>query len=570
MQRQRARHGREGPVHKVWLQSYPRGVPAEINPNEYRSLQQLLGEAIAQHRDRPAYTCMDRTIGFAELDALSEHLAAYLQQVARLRKGDRIAIMLPNLLQYPVALLAAFKAGLTVVNTNPLYTPRELRHQLHDSGARAIVILENFAHTLDEVLDDAHLETVIVARAGDLLGFAKGMAVDFVVRHVRRLVPEYSLPECVPFSRVLAQGKFENLEPILLGPDDVAFLQYTGGTTGVAKGAVLTHRNLVANIVQLGAWFRPTLEEAASPTIVGALPLYHIFALTQTLFFMGIGGHCLLIPNPRDFAAFVAVLRKHPFTFFSGVNTLFNALLHTPGFGSLDFSHLKVSLGGGMAVQRAVAEQWQQVTGNPLTQAWGLTETSPGATINRIDATGFNGSIGLPLPSTDITIRDDAGNLIPTGQSGEICVQGPQVMREYWHRPDETAKVMLPGRVLRTGDIGHIDAQGYVYIEDRKKDMILVSGFNVYPNEVEDVVAAHPGVLEVAAVAQPDERAGEVVAIFVVRKDPALTAEGLIEFCRTQLTGYKVPRHVYFRDDLPKTNVGKILRRELRDQLAHK
>jgi long-chain acyl-CoA synthetase len=558
-------------VQQVWLQSYPRGVPAEINPNEYRSLQQLLGEAIARHRDRPAYTCMDRTIGFGELDRLSEDFAAYLQQVARLRKGDRVAIMLPNLLQYPVALLAAFKAGLTVVNTNPLYTPRELRHQLHDSGARAIVILENFAHTLADVLGDAeNTETVIVASAGELLGFPKGLAVDFVVRHVRRLVPEYSLPEAVRFSHALAQGKFENLEPVALGPEDIAFLQYTGGTTGVSKGAVLTHRNLVANVMQLSAWFKPAIEGAVNPTIVGALPLYHIFALTQTLFFMGIGGHNLLIPNPRDFPAFVAVLRKHPFTFFSGVNTLFSALLHTPGFEALDFTQLKVSLGGGMAVQRAVAEQWQQVTGNTLTQAWGLTETSPGATINRLDAKGFNGSIGLPLPSTDITIRDDAGRVLGAGEIGEICVQGPQVMREYWKRPDETAQVMLPDRVLRTGDIGRIDAQGYVYIEDRKKDMILVSGFNVYPNEVEDVIAAQPGVREVAAVAQPDEHAGEVVAVFIVRKNPALTEDDVIKFARTQLTGYKVPKHVYFRDELPKTNVGKILRRELRDQLKPK
>jgi long-chain acyl-CoA synthetase len=387
---------------------------------------------------------------------------------------------------------------------------------------------------------------------------------------VRRLVPEYSLPEAVRFSHALAQGKFENLEPVALGPEDIAFLQYTGGTTGVSKGAVLTHRNLVANIMQLSAWFGPALEDAANPTIVGALPLYHIFALTQTLFFMGIGAHNLLIPNPRDFTEFVAVLRKHPFTFFSGVNTLFNALLHTPGFESLDFTQLKVSLGGGMAVQRAVAEHWQQVTGNALTQAWGLTETSPGATINRLDATGFNGSIGLPLPSTDITIRDDAGRVLGTGEVGEICVQGPQVMREYWRRPEETAQVMLPDRVLRTGDIGRIDAQGYVYIEDRKKDMILVSGFNVYPNEVEDVIAAHPGVREVAAVAQPDERAGEVVALFVVRKDPALTEDDVVTFARTQLTGYKVPKHVYFRDELPKSNVGKILRRELRDQLKPK
>jgi long-chain acyl-CoA synthetase len=555
-------------VDKIWLQSYPRDVPADINPDEFRSLQEFMATAIALHPDAAAFTCMERTLTYRELGRLSTHFAAWLQQVARLRKGDRVAIMLPNVLQYPVALVGAFKAGLTVVNTNPLYTPRELRHQLHDSGARAILILENFATTLAEVIDDTDVETVIVSGAGDLLGFPKSVVANFVVRHVRKQVPEYALPNALSFGLVMSQGKFENLATVPLGPEDIAFLQYTGGTTGVAKGAVLTHRNLVANILQLGAWFRPALESVGQATIVGALPLYHIFALTQTLFFMSLGARNLLIPNPRDFAGFISVLRREHFNFFSGVNTLFNALLHTPGFESLDFSSLKVSLGGGMAVQRAVAEHWQKVTGNVLTQAWGLTETSPGATVNRLDAKGFNGSVGLPLPSTDISIRDDSGNVLAQGERGELCVQGPQVMREYWKRPDETIKVLLPDRALRTGDIGHIDAQGYVYIEDRKKDMILVSGFNVYPNEVEDVVAAHPGVREVAAVAQADERAGEVVAIFVVRKDPALTADELIEFCRKELTGYKIPKHVYFRDELPKTNVGKIMRRELRDQLA--
>jgi long-chain acyl-CoA synthetase len=561
-------------VDRIWLESYPHGVPAEINPDEFRSLNDVIERAIATSPDRPAFTCMDRTLTYRDLDRLAQNFGAYLQKIARLRKGDRLAIMLPNVLQYPVALVAAFRAGLTIVNTNPLYTPRELHHQLHDSGARAIVVLENFAHTVAEVGDDTDLETVVVTGVGDLLGWPKAAIVNFVVRNVRRQVPEYALPDSIPFARALNQGKFENLERVPLGHDDIAFLQYTGGTTGVAKGAVLTHRNLIANILQLSAWFRPTLEagnvanaDRASATIVGALPLYHIFALTQTLFFVSIRGHDLLIVNPRDAAAFLDTLRRHRFTFFSGVNTLFNALLHVPGFDKLDFSHLRVSLGGGMAVQRAVAEQWQHVTGNVLTQAWGLTETSPGATINRVDSTGFNGSIGLPLPSTIITIRDDEGRILPQGSSGEICVQGPQVMREYWRRPDETAKVLSRDGTLRTGDIGHIDAQGYVFIEDRKKDMILVSGFNVYPNEVEDVVAQHRGVLEVAAVAQPDERAGEVVALFVVRKDPTLTAEQLIEFCRTELTGYKIPKHVYFRDQLPKTNVGKILRRELRDEL---
>ena len=477
--------------------------------------------------------------------------------------------MLPNILQYPVSLVAAFRAGLTVVNTNPLYTPRELKHQLADSGARAIVILENFAHVLEEVIEDTAIETVIVTGAGDLLDFPRSALTNLVVRHVRRQVPEWSLPDAVRFNQALSQGRYENPVPVELGPEDIAFLQYTGGTTGIAKGAVLTHRNLVANVLQLESWFAPALRDAEDSTIVGALPMYHVFALTQTLFFLEIGGHNLLIANPRDFPAFVADLRRNRFTFFSGVNTLFNALLNAPGFAELDFGQLRVSLGGGMAVQRAVAERWKKVTGNTLTEAWGLTETSPGATVNRLDEEGFTGSIGLPLPSTDISIRDDDGKPLPLGQSGEICVAGPQVMREYWKRPDETAKVMLPGRVLRTGDIGHMDSRGYVYIDDRKKDMILVSGFNVYPNEVEGVVATHPGVLEVAAVAQPDERAGEVVVLFVVRKDPALTEHALIEHCRASLTGYKVPKRVYFRDELPKTNVGKILRRALRDELRH-
>ena len=560
---------------RIWLESYPPGIPATINPDEFRSLQEVIERAIERSPERPAFTCLGRTLTYGDLDGLAEHFAGYLQKVARLRKGDRLAVMLPNVLQYPVALVAAFRAGLTVVNTNPLYTPRELQHQLSDSGARAILILENVAHTLAEVVDDTEVATIVVAGVGDLLGWPRSVVVNGVVRHVRRQVPEYSLPNAISFAQAMSHGKFENPERVPLGPDDIAFLQYTGGTTGVAKGAVLTHRNLVANILQLSAWFRPALENAdgepldsRGATIVGALPLYHIFALTQTLFFMSIAGHDLLIVNPRDFRAFVADLRKHRFTFFSGVNTLFNALLHTPGFESLDFSGLRVSLGGGMAVQRTVAEQWQRITGNVLTQAWGLTETSPGATINPVDLTGFNGSIGLPLPSTDITVRDDTGSEVPRGQTGELCVRGPQVMREYWGKPEETANVLLADRTLRTGDIGHIDARGFVYLEDRKKDMILVSGFNVYPNEVEDVLASHPGVREVAAVAQQDERAGEVVAVFIVRKEPSLTEEQVIEFSRTELTPYKVPKHVYFRDQLPKTNVGKILRRQLRDELA--
>ena len=554
-------------VERIWLKHYPPGVPADINPAEHPSLLHLLERSIERHRDRPCFTCMDRTLTYGELDVLGRRFGAYLQRVARLRPGDRIAIMLPNVLQYPVAILGAFHAGLTIVNTNPMYTPRELRHQLVDSGARAIVILENFAHTLEQVIDEVPLDSVVVTSVGELLGFPKSLLVDFALRHVRKQVPDWSLPGAVSFGDALNKGRFENATPAAPGPDDVAFLQYTGGTTGVSKGAVLTHRNMVANVLQAEAWVKSALKPDEPVVSITALPLYHIFALTANSFTMlKLGAHNVMIPNPRDFAGFVRELAKHRFTFFAGVNTLFNALLHTPGFDRLDFSTLRISLGGGMAVQRAVAEHWKRVTGNVLTQAWGLTETSPAACINR-PGDDFNGSIGLPIPSTIVSIRDDAGSLLPQGQSGEICVEGPQVMREYWNRPDETDKVMLPGQVLRTGDIGYMDPRGFVYIEDRKKDMILVSGFNVYPNEVEGVAVTHPGVIEVAAVAQPDERAGEVVALFVVRKDPQLSEEALIEHCRASLTGYKVPKRVYFRDELPKTNVGKILRRELKDQL---
>jgi long-chain acyl-CoA synthetase len=554
-------------MERIWLQHYPPGVPADINPAEFGSLLEMVDGSIARNRDRPCFTCMDRTITYGELDALATRFAAYLQKVARLKRGDRIAIMLPNVLQYPIAILGAFRAGLTVVNTNPMYPPRELQHQLHDSGARAILILENFANTLEAVRNDVELDTVIVTGAGDQLGFPKGAIVNFVVRHVRKQVPAWNLPGSVRFNETLSKGRYENLEPTKLGPDDIAFLQYTGGTTGVSKGAVLTHRNLVANVLQAEAWVRPVLDPKEPLVAITALPLYHIFALTaNSLTMLKLGAHCVLIPNPRDMPGFVKELAKHPFSFFAGVNTLFNGLLHTPGFDGLDFRKLHVSLGGGMAVQEAVAKRWKEVTGNVLTQAWGLTETSPAACINRPDD-DFNGSIGLPISSTVVTIRDDDGNELPQGQSGEICVEGPQVMRGYWNQPEETAKVMLPGHVLRTGDIGYMDARGFVFIEDRKKDMILVSGFNVYPNEVEGVAVTHAGVLEVAAVAQPDARAGEVVALFVVKKDPALTEQELIEHCRKSLTGYKVPKRVYFRDELPKTNVGKILRRELKDEL---
>jgi long-chain acyl-CoA synthetase len=553
-------------MRKIWLKNYPEGVPAEINPDEYRSLTQVVDESLVRFAELPAYTSMGRTVTYAEYDRLSRDFAAWLQQRAKLRKGDRIALMLPNVLQYPIALCGALRAGLTVVNTNPLYTARELEHQLVDSGAKAIVILENFAHKLQQIIGKTDVRTVIVTGVGDQLTWPKSAVVNLVVRRVRKQVPEWELSDCVRFNEVLGQGRFCEFEPVETSHDDIAFLQYTGGTTGVAKGAMLTHRNMVANVLQSAAWIGTSVR-LGKDTLITALPLYHIFALTANwLVFLKFGAHNILIANPRDFPAFVKEMSKYKFSFISGVNTLFNALLNTPGFDQVDFSELRITLGGGMAVQQSVAERWKQVTGCILTQAWGLTETSPAACINPFTEE-FNGSIGLPIPSTEISIRDDEGNELEQGEIGEICVRGPQVMRGYWNRPDETEKVMVPGGWLRTGDVGRVDEEGFVYIEDRKKDMILVSGFNVYPNEVESVAASHPGVLEAAAVAEPDERSGEVVALFVVRKDPNLTAQSIIDHCRKHLTGYKVPRHVYFRNELPKTNVGKILRRALRDEM---
>jgi long-chain acyl-CoA synthetase len=553
-------------MNKVWLKNYPSGVPAEINPNEYPSLTALIESGCRRFAQLDAFTSLGRTISYAEFESRARDFAAWLQQTAKLQRGERIAIMLPNVLQYPIALFGALRAGLTVVNTNPLYTARELEHQLADSGAKAIVILENFAHTLADVIEHTKLEHVIITGVGDQLGWPKSTIVNLVVRHVRKQVPRYDLPGALRFNDVLEQGEFLLFEPVTTTHDDIAFLQYTGGTTGVAKGAMLTHRNMVSNVLQAGAWLG-TESKLGADTVITPLPLYHIFALTGNLMvFIKLGARNVLIANPRDFPAFVAELRRWQFSFISGVNTLFNALLNTPGFAELDFSQLRITLGGGMAVQRSVAEHWQRVTGNVLTQAWGLTETSPAACVNPFGATEFNGSIGLPISSTEITIRNDDGREVPLGEIGEICVRGPQVMLGYWNRPDETAQVMI-GDWLRTGDIGRMDHGGFVFIEDRKKDMILVSGFNVYPNEIESVVAAHPGVLEVAAVAQDDERSGEAVALFVVKKDPNLTEQQLIDYCRGELTGYKVPKHVYFRKELPKTNVGKILRRELRDSL---
>jgi long-chain acyl-CoA synthetase len=552
-----------------WLSDYPPGVPAEIEPDSVRSLKQMFEDACSRYAADAAVSNMGRTLSYRELGEQSRCFAAWLQKRAGLRKGDRVALMMPNILQYPVAIIGALRAGCTVVNVNPLYTARELEHQLNDSGSTAIVIFENACAVLEEVIARTRLKQVIVTGIGDLLGFPKGPITNFVIRRVRKMVPPWKLPGAVRFNDILEAGDPLALDPVEVNGEDIAFLQYTGGTTGVSKGAVLTHRNMVANTLQVVA-FMPELEEIPNSVVITALPLYHIFALTSNfLVFTRVGGHNVLITNPRDLPGFVAELRRVRFTFITGVNTLFNALLNTPGFDRLDFSSLKIALGGGMAVQAAVSERWRQVTGRHICQGWGLTESSPVGTANLPGSTGFTGSIGYPLPSTEISIRDDDGNPLPTGSVGEICLRGPQVMRGYWNRPDETAKVMLPDGWLRTGDIGHMDERGQTYLEDRKKDMILVSGFNVYPNEVEGVVARMPGVLEVAAVAQPDEKSGEVVALFVVRKDPGLSSEQIIEFCKRDLTGYKVPRVVYFRNELPKTNVGKILRRSLRDELRN-
>lgn len=553
-------------MEKYWLKSYPADIPAEIDPTQYTSMKEMIEANLAKYADREAYIQMDRAMTFGELDRLSSAFGAWLQQVAGLEPGARVALMMPNLLQYPVAMFGALRAGFTVVNVNPLYTWHELEHQLNDSGAEIILVLENFAHVVQKALPSTKLKTVIVTSVGSMLGGLKGRIVDFVLRRVQKKVPPWKIAGAHDFMRVLAEGQRLTLRPVQVAPEDIAFLQYTGGTTGVSKGAVLTHRNMVANVLQGTAWFGSAMPDRA--TYVIALPLYHIFSLTaNALMYLVLGGRGILIANPRDFPGFVKTLAKYPPNLFMGVNTMFNALLHTPGFDKLDHSALTGTVGGGMAVQASVAEKWKAATGCVLSQGWGLTETSPIATMSPMGR-DFNGSIGLPVPSTEISIRDDAGAALPVGGIGEICVRGPQVMRGYWNRPQETAEVMLPDGWLRTGDVGRMDEAGFVYIEDRKKDMILVSGFNVYPNEVESVAASHPGVLEAAAVAKPDEHSSEVVALFVVRKDPALTEKDLIAFMRESLTGYKVPKFVYFRDELPKSNVGKILRRALRDEIA--
>ena len=556
-------------MEKIWLKSYPPGVPAEIDADQYQSLVHLLEESFHKFADRNAYVCMDKFLTYAELDAYSKRLGAWLQSRG-LKKGARVAIMMPNVLQYPVAIAAILRAGYTVVNVNPLYTPRELEHQLNDSGAEAIVILENFAHTLEQVLGRSPVKHIVVASMGEMLGGAKGMLVNFVVRNVKKMVPPFSLPNAVRFKDALSQGGKMRLTPVDLQPTDAAFLQYTGGTTGVSKGAVLTHRNIVANLLQTEAWGAPALQQAPvveKLTIVCALPLYHIFALTAcAMWGMRMGALNILIPNPRDIGGFIKELAKHPFNLLPAVNTLYNALVNHPEFSKLDFSGLKMANGGGMAVQQTVNDKWLKATGVSIIEGYGLSETSPTATCNRADSTAFSGTVGLPIPSTEVAILDDDGQPVPQGQPGEIAIRGPQVMAGYWQRPDETAKVMTPDGYFKSGDVGVIDERGYVKIVDRKKDMILVSGFNVYPNELEGVIAAHPGVLECACIGVPDEHSGEAVKVFVVRKDPNLTVEQLMAYCKEQFTGYKKPKYIEFRDELPKTNVGKILRRALRDE----
>ena len=549
---------------RIWLKSYPPGVEAEMRGDEFASIGALFDKSVAAFGGRPAYHCMGRTISFAELERLSAAFGAWLQGQG-LKKGARVAIMLPNCLQYPIAMFGALRAGFTVVNVNPLYTARELEHQLKDSGAEAIVILENFARTLQQVQAHTAVRHVVLAALGDMLG-AKGMVVNFVVRKVKKMVPAYSLPAARRFNDVLRQGGGLTMRPFDVGREDIAFLQYTGGTTGVSKGAMLLHRNILANIAQVEGWLALSLG-GETPAIITALPLYHIYSLTvNCLLMLRMGGYSILITNPRDIPGFVKELAKHRYNMITGVNTLYNALLHNPDFAKLDFSGLRVASGGGMAVQKAVADKWKQVTGTTLLEGYGLTETSPVATMNPFNLSGFSGSIGVPIPSTDIAIRDDAGKDLAIGEAGEICIRGPQVMKGYWQRPDETAKQFWPDGYLRTGDIGIMDDKGFIRIVDRKKDMILVSGFNVYPNEIEQVVAMHPGVLECAAIGVEDEHSGEVPKVFVVKKDPNLTEQDVLEHCRKELTGYKRPKYVEFRAELPKTNVGKILRRALREE----
>lgn len=553
-------------MEKVWLKSYPPGMPEEVSTPPYGSVRELFEQAFEAYPENAAYTNMGTTLSYADLDRLSMQFACYLQKELGLTRGERVAIMLPNILQYPVAMCGIFRAGLVAVNVNPLYTARELEHQLKDSGARCIVILENFAHILEEVIADTDIRGVVTTGVGDLLKWPKSMIVNVVLRHIKRVVPAYRLSDSTTFRQALNAGSGQALDDVEIGYADIAYLQYTGGTTGVSKGAMLSHRNMVYNVLQSITWQADAYEGVKPIVAITALPLYHIFSLQgNCLTVMAQGGENILITNPRDFEGFAKEIAKHKFNMFTGVNTLFAALMDTPSFSKIDFSYLRVCVGGGMAVQPSIAKEWKEKTGTTILQGYGLTETSPVAIVCRVDSE-YTGTIGLPVPSTEVMIAGDDGNPLPIGEVGEICIRGPQVMEGYWQRPAETAEVMLPGGWLRTGDVGRMDEDGYTFIEDRKKDMILVSGFNVYPNEIENVIVEMPGVLEAAAIGLPDDRSGEIVKVFVVRKDPALTEADVMAYCKENLTGYKRPRVVEFRDDLPKTNVGKILRRALRDE----
>ena len=551
-------------MEKAWLKSYPPGMPETIDVDAYQSVAEVFDQAVAKYGDSPAFTNLGTTLSYADMDRLTDNLASYLQRLPNMRKGDRVAVMMPNVLQNPIAIFAALRGGFTVVNTNPLYTTRELKHQLSDSGAKAIIVMENFCQVVQKVIDESPVQHVITTQLGDMLKFPKSLIVNLVVKYVKKMVPEFSLPSSISFKAALKIGAQKPYDPAKSSHGDIAFLQYTGGTTGVAKGAMLTHRNMVANMQQASAWIKDQLEENKE-TIITALPLYHIFSLTANcLTFMKVGANNYLITNPRDMPGFVKELKNVSFTAITGVNTLFIGLMNTPGFDEIDFSKLKMTLGGGMAVQKPVAERWEKLTGVPLIEAYGLTETSPAVCINPLNLAEYNGSIGLPVPSTEVSIQDENGNLLPQGESGELCVRGPQVMKGYWNREDETAKVLSPDGWLKTGDVAKMDAAGYFRIVDRLKDMILVSGFNVFPNEIETVIAGHEGVLEVGVIGEPDEKCGEIVKAVIVKKDQSLTKEDVIKHCKESLTGYKVPKIIEFRSELPKTNVGKILRRELR------
>ena len=557
-------------MEKLWLNSYEQGVNAEIDITQYSSISDVFRQSVEKFAHQPAFQNMGKTLTYAEVGKLAEDFASYLQNVLKLPRGERVAIMLPNLLQYPIALFGILQAGLVVVNTNPLYTPRELEHQLKDSGATTIIVLENFANTLELVLPRTQIKHVIVASVGEMFGFFKGTLMNFVLRKIKKMVPEYRISGAIPFQTTLKEGAAHTFRPVTLTREDTALLQYTGGTTGVAKGAILSHGNICANMLQAKEWIKNQLREGKE-TVIAALPLYHIFALTVNLMiFTNAGSKIILITNPRDMKGFIGELKKERISVFIGVNTLFNGMVNQPDFATVDFSNLRLTLGGGMATQKAVAEKWKKITGTPIVEAYGLTEASPGVCCNPLNIEAYSGGIGLPVPSTEIELRDADGKEVPVGQPGELWVRGPQVMKGYWNRPEETAKTIDARGFLETGDIAVMDEKGWLKLVDRKKDLIVVSGFNVYPNEIEEVVSHNDKVMEVACIGVPNEKTGEALKVFVVKKDPSLTKEELIEFCRTELTAYKVPKDIEFRDELPKSNVGKILRRELREQAQNK